>query len=485
MCPQLPSERSTTRTTTPCKRVLDNAPASTLGGSRRVPGPPKFQITSRKWNIAAVVGSIIILAVGFGGLFYIQKNVNPTGGVMLAVVIGFGILTALLFVGPGALYPFRKRTAFGKKIMPGGTMTWIRSHMYLPILALVAAIVHASMVPFLTHLTSGVILLVLGVLVSIGGLARHHMIGLKKEALNVNVAINKMAQGQPRHFRELVNDFVENRKPLAEIEAEVAKLDSGEQVIWREIRKMSDDVEKNFPREGGQSSKVLQFQSWRALHPIITILFFAVLAWHVWDVLGGTQAAFGSDKTAFVASNSCADCHDDVVQDWKLSSMADAQTGTIMEAQLPVTLGENEQLAADLGAEQQDRFDTAAKSCINCHAPVGAPFAKRHQLAVTAQRRGLGRRRRSRRQRRQRRGELRRHRLHHLSHARGTSCRARRASARFRSRSKPRTPTASSTAHCSPTLTPSRSPSTGWTAAPTTGGRRRSARRSCAVRATT
>ena len=82
-----------------------------------MPGPPKFQITSRKWNVAAVVGSILILAIGFGGLFYIQKSVDPTGGVMLAVVIAFGILTALLFVGPGALYPFRKRTAFGKKIM--------------------------------------------------------------------------------------------------------------------------------------------------------------------------------------------------------------------------------------------------------------------------------------------------------------------------------------------------------------------------------
>ena len=265
----------------------------------------------------------------------------------------------------------------------------------------------------------------LGVLVSIGGLARHHMIGLKKEALNVNVAINKMAQGQPRHFRELVNDFVENRKPLAEIEAEVAKLDSGEQVIWREIRKMSDDVEKNFPREGGQSSKVLQFQSWRALHPIITILFFAVLAWHVWDVLGGTQAAFGSDKTAFVASNSCADCHDDVVQDWKLSSMADAQTGTIMEAQLPVTLGENEQLADRPRCDAAGPVRLAAKTCINCHAPVGAPFAKDINTLLAAERRGLGRRRGSCRQRRQRGSELRRHRVHHLSHATGTSCRAR------------------------------------------------------------
>ena len=339
-------------------------------------GPPKFQITSRKWNVATVVGAILILAIGFGGLFYIQSNVKPTGGVTLAFVIGLGILTALLFISPGALYPFRKRTAFGKKIMPGGTMTWIRSHMYLPILALIAGIVHASVVPFLTHLTSGVILLVLGVLVSIGGLARHHMIGLKKEALNVNVAINKMAQGQPKAFRDLVLDFVENRRPIAEIDAQVAKLDPGEQLIWREIRKMSDDVAKNFPREGGQTSKVLQFQSWRALHPIITIAFFAVLVWHVWDVLGGTQAAFGDEKTAFVASDSCADCHSEIVEDWKLSSMSEAQTGTIMEAQLPITIGENETLAETLGADQQAIFDSSAKSCINCHVPVGAPFAQ-------------------------------------------------------------------------------------------------------------
>ncbi len=341
-----------------------------------MPGPPKFQITSRKWNIAAVVGAIVLLAIGFGGLFYIQKNVKPTGGVMLAVVIAFGILTALLFVGPGALYPFRKRTAFGKKIMPGGTMAWIRSHMYLPILALVAAFVHASMVPFLTHLTSGVILIVLGVLVSIGGLARHHMIGLKKEALNVNVAINKMAQGQPKHFRDLVNDFVEDRRPLPEIEAEVAKLDSGEQVIWREIRRMSDEVEKNFPARVARARRCCSSSPGARSIRSSRSCSSRSLAWHVWDVLGGTQAAFGDDKTAFVASDSCADCHNDIVQDWKLSSMADAQTGTIMEAQLPVTLGENEQLAAELGDTQQALFDSASKTCINCHAPVGAPFAQ-------------------------------------------------------------------------------------------------------------
>ena len=54
--------------------------------------------------------------------------------------------------------------------------------------------------------------------------------------------------------------------------------------------------------------------------------------------------------------------------------MAHAQTGTIMEAQLPVTLAKNEQLARQLGVEQQALYDNSAQVCINCHAPVGAVF---------------------------------------------------------------------------------------------------------------
>ena len=60
--------------------------------------------------------------------------------------------------------------------------------------------------------------------------------------------------------------------------------------------------------------------------------------------------------------------------------MAHAQTGTIMEAQLPVTLAKNEALAQDadlserLGYDQSAVNDAAAPTCINCHAPVGSKF---------------------------------------------------------------------------------------------------------------
>lgn len=346
-----------------------------MGVFGSVAGPPKFQISSRKWNVAVIVGSIVLLVVGFGGVFYIRDNVTPDGGVMFAFIIALGVVTTLLFVGPGALYPLRKRIGFIKKIMPGGSMTWVRSHMYLPILALIAAFVHASSAPYRTLFSPAKVLVVLGVLVSIAGLARHHMIGLKKEALNVNVAINKLAAGQSRAFRDLVVDFTEHKKPLPVIEAEMAKMDAGQQAIWKEIRRLSDGVAKHFPREGGQTSRVVQFQSWRALHPIITIVFFVFLAWHVWDVLGGEKAFFYDAKHEVAAAQDCAACHSDIYQEWRQSMMSHAQTGAIMLAQLPVTLGENKTIAAAKGADQQKLFDAAAKTCINCHAPTGATFA--------------------------------------------------------------------------------------------------------------
>ena len=92
-------------------------------------------------------------------------------------------------------------------------MAWIRSHLYLPVLALVAAYVHASVVPFRAHLSSGKVLLVLGILVSIAGMCRHHLIGVQKAALNVNVAISKITSGQPRDFRRLVADFTDTASP--------------------------------------------------------------------------------------------------------------------------------------------------------------------------------------------------------------------------------------------------------------------------------
>src|SRR3954468_4371573 len=346
-----------------------------------VAGGP-FQIRSKKWDIGVLIGSLVLLAVGFGGLFVLQ-GMNSAGNPTLFFIVFLGILTFAGFAGPGIVYVLRKRNAWVKSKLPGGTMAWIRSHLYLPVLALVAGYVHATVVPFRAQLSSGKVLLVLGILVSIAGVCRHHLIGVQKAALNVNVAISKITTGQSRAFRRLVADFTDTGRPVSEIDAEMAGLDPQLQERWAKIKALSADSEKHFPRTGGQKMHIRQFKLWRALHPPLTILLFLVLGFHMWDVLGGTDA-LKDDTESFASAETCAGCHSRNFVEWGASSMAHAQTSTITQAQLPVTLAENRKLA-DAGSNpagqavgqdnQKGLYDSAAKVCTTCHAQIGARFA--------------------------------------------------------------------------------------------------------------
>jgi hypothetical protein len=349
----------------------------------------KFQIRSRRWDVGICVASLVGLVLAFGGLLVLQLAGNATGTPTLLFVVVLGLLTFAAFAGPGIVYVVRKRVKPVKDRLPGGTMTWIRSHLYLPVLALVLAVGHAAAVPFRGHLSSGKVLLALGVLVSVAGLARHHLIGIQKAALNVNVAIGKLTTGQPRAFRRLVADYTDHRRSREEIDAAVAAMEPSVQATWKKITDLATSVERHFPHDGGQRWHIRQYKLWRALHPPLTIALFVVLAFHVWDVFGGTRAV-GGDEEAFATAGECAGCHSDTFQEWAGSTMAHAQTSSINEAQLPVTLAENLRIVdefddsaslallagRDLDVDsQQELVDDTAHVCVDCHAPVGGSFA--------------------------------------------------------------------------------------------------------------
>src|SRR4051795_660445 len=240
-----------------------------------------FQIRSKKWDIGVLIGSLALLLVGFGGLFVLQ-SMDSAGNPTLFFIVFLGIVTFGGFAGPGIVYVLRKRNAWVKSKLPGGTMAWIRSHLYLPVIALVAAYVHASVVPFRAHLSSGKVLLVLGILVSIAGMCRHHLIGVQKAALNVNVAISKISTGQPRAFRRLVADYTDTKRPVSEIDAEMAQFPPDLQERWGKIKGLRSEVDKHFPRTGGQTMPIRSYKFWRALHPPLTNLLFIVLGYHMY-----------------------------------------------------------------------------------------------------------------------------------------------------------------------------------------------------------
>ena len=348
----------------------------------------KFQIRSKKWDLWVLGGSLLLLALGVGGLFVLQGSGNAAGSKTNLFVILLGIVTFAFFAGPGLVYVLRKRVKKIKDLLPGGTMTWIRSHLYLPVLALMAAYAHAQSVPFRATLSSGKVLLVLGILVSVAGLARHHLIGVQKAALNVNVAVGKLTTGQPRAFRRLVADYTDHQVTREDADARVAQMEPGLQDRWKQITSISDEVEKHFPRKGGQKWHIRQYKLWRALHPPLTIALFLVLGFHVWDVLGGARATAGEGEQ-FAAASECADCHSTTFEEWAGSTMAHASTSTINEGQLPITLNENLRIieefdgsaslalltGRDLDEDSQEDFALDnAQVCIDCHMPIGGSF---------------------------------------------------------------------------------------------------------------
>lgn len=348
----------------------------------------KFQIRSKKWDLWVLGGSLLLLVLGIGGLFALQASGNAAGTPTNLFVILLGVVTFAFFAGPGLVYVLRKRVKKVKDLLPGGTMTWIRSHLYLPVLALVAAWAHAQAVPFRAALSSGKVLLVLGILVSVAGLARHHLIGVQKAALNVNVAIGKLTTGQPRAFRRLVADYTDHKISREDADAQVAGFAPELQERWRQITSISDEVEKHFPRKGGQTWHIRQYKLWRALHPPLTIALFLVLAFHVWDVLGGARATAGEGEQ-FAAASECADCHSTTFEEWAGSTMAHAGTSTINEGQLPITLHENLRIIEEFDGSaslalltgrdldddpQEDFVEDNGQVCIDCHMPIGGSF---------------------------------------------------------------------------------------------------------------
>ncbi len=332
-----------------------------------------MKITSRVWNLIVIIGSVALLVIGFGGLFGLQ-SINAGSGLVNFFIVALGVITFLMFAGPGIAFVARKRIAFLKKKLPGGTLAWVRAHLYMPILALVAAWVHASSAPFRSTLTSGKVLLGISIVVSLGGLARHHLIGVSKSAINADAQISKVAAAQSRVFRQLVIDYKQLRRPLADIERDVASLSPAEQQSWAKVVETQLKIDHDFPRGGGQSRNVRALKVLRAIHAPLTVVLFLTLSFHVVDVLGTTDTVLGSEKENIASVSNCAGCHTDIADDWAASTMAHAQTGTIMEAQLPVTLAENEEIARQFGSEQRDLFETAAQVCVNCHAPIGAKF---------------------------------------------------------------------------------------------------------------
>ena len=272
-----------------------------------VAGGP-FQIRSKKWDVGVLIGSLALLAVGFGGLFVLQGTKNSGGNPTLFFIVFLGILTFAGFAGPGIVYVLRKRNAWVKSKLPGGTMAWIRSHLYLPVLALVAAYVHATIVPFRrTFVGQG------------AARPRHPRVDRRR----LPSPPDRRAEGRAQRQRR---DQQDQQRPAAQLPPTRRGLHRHGAAGARD-RRGDGAVPARPARSGGRRSRACGPRSTStslapaarrcrsaasscgaALHPPLTILLFVVLGYHMYDVLGGSSP-FDGENTGFASAQSCAGCH--------------------------------------------------------------------------------------------------------------------------------------------------------------------------------
>ena len=86
----------------------------------------------------------------------------------------------------------------------------------------------------------------------------------------------------------------------------------------------------------------------------------AAIAIHVADVLGLKEKVSASEAHEFPDSAQCANCHTDIVDEWKLAMHAIAQTNPTVIAQ------------TELALQKYPDFEAV---CTNCHAPIGNQIA--------------------------------------------------------------------------------------------------------------
>jgi hypothetical protein len=340
------------------------------------------------WSFLAVgaagAATAVVLAIDAGlladyqGFPAIVRGYTPAG-----LVLGLGALAAC---GLSFAYALRKRSL--QERMPFGKATlatWLWSHVYLGIVALVLALGHAGWGAFSFEPSTGKLLFgCLALLVGSGLLwrllyvvvppAAARTVGNYSEsssqarAEGCQVEIEKIAAGSSQRFRELTAWVVARTPSDGELSHALGALPPEERAAFQELARLAKSRLEALARERSQRRYLRLLQGLRVVHVPLGLLFFVALPVHVvlaYDLPAKflePRAALGASFGGFEPASRCGSCHTEIYAAWKTSMHAHAMTSPIMIAQ-------TNQVAARVlnGKGTPD----PGEACVACHGPIG------------------------------------------------------------------------------------------------------------------
>jgi hypothetical protein len=358
------------------------------------------------WLLVVVLAALGLCGVALLLELGVLEDLHDALGPVLRGYTLFGVLCGLVCVGLAGVvffYSLRKRAL--QEHLPIGRSTmaaWLGAHVYLGVLSLAAAVVHAGYGAVSFELSTGkLLLLVLALLVGSGIVWRvvyavvppiaAQSVGNYSERASLEraeallVEIHKLAAGRSERFHELER-WALSGVPAARLLAEQATLPPEEQAPFAELVTFAQSRARALERRRSQARYQRLLQGWRIAHVPLSLLFIVLVPVHVvlaYDVPARVFALGAIPGTApgFTTADACESCHASIVAEWRQSMHAHAMTSPVMVAQT------NQVLKRVLEAQ---RAPDPREICVNCHGPLGAALTEQASLPLVSPIEALG-----------------------------------------------------------------------------------------------
>ena len=391
----------------PSQRGYSVLPPSTqgMGAPKPVLARPvkAFEKASTLLILCSAIIVVLFVIIAFFALGPLVKvddlrfGPNLRGYTFGGLLMGVGSLLCFVLAG---WYSARKR----RNVTGSSMMTWLWAHVWLGLLSLFAAVLHAGSGLMSLSFSSGKILFfILFVIVFTGVLWRLAYSRIPKEAaakvLNYSEAgaldraeqlaleISKLTAGKSEALARMKDVLLERAMAPQEIQGYAAQIPPAEQPLIEELLQLAASRQRALARPPMQKRFTERLQSWRKWHVPITVLFFLLLVVHL---LGAADihrkvlpvgVAMDGPFAAFRPSSDCRECHTQIYDAWADSMHAHALTS-------PLTIVQNNlDMKHGLGTLPDPE---PRRMCINCHGPAVAAMSTSDTLPLTGERQKEG-----------------------------------------------------------------------------------------------
>ncbi len=361
------------------------------------------------WLLMALLVAGVLSAVAFVVVAQLVDVDPAAGGNNLRGYTGFGIflgVVAILFAFLTFLYSARKRTLqermpFGKATM----MTWLWVHVYLGLLAMIAATFHGGFGLLSGNaLSSGKLLYLVFALLATTGIfwrfayrfvppvaapkiGNYSRTGTLKRAQEQLTEVEKIAAGKSAQFHGAKDLVVARAEDPGALQHAAASLPEGERADIVQIQQLAASRNRALHRVQLQERYVRLLQGWRRIHVPLTLLFVVLLVVHLVGAFDGHLKALPPGTlsegalSGFSPAEDCSACHKTIYDQWTGSMHAHALTS-------PLTLAQNNQdIKTSLAGQPSP---DPLRICINCHGPVLAALSTGASLPLAFERKSEG-----------------------------------------------------------------------------------------------